>query len=810
MTPMKSLPIALLTALIAQPALAERPVFPTAPYVEGEVLVRYRQAPTLAKSRRDLGLKSLRSFPAQQTEHLQLPAYLDVPGALALLRADPAVEYAEPNFRRQPRTVIPNDQYFSQQWGLENTGQANFVSGGPPGIAGGDLNLTEAWDANDDDIPDRVGLREVVVAVIDDSVNTSHPDLAANVVPGKDFASNDSNPNPDSSSDFHGTLVAGCAVGIGNNGIGIAGVAWNAALMPLRFGFDTATHMAAMQYARDNGANIINASFGGPGYSQAERDAIADLAAADILYVAAAGNDDSNTDLGQLNYPANYDVENIVAVAATNRQDDIASFSQYGPITTDVAAPGLQIVTTKSSGGYCTNPGVAGTSFASPYIAGVAALLRSHVTPTPDYLEMKARLIESGSAVAGANPKLRTAGGRVDADKALEMDLRPSLVLRGVEFLNGDGNGVLDPGETLDVEFSLRNLWQSADNVVATLDAGANITVNTASVIVGTITAGTDATASFSISVAPGISEHLYVPFSLTLTANGGYSVTRSYIAEIGALLPDTPVIQSFADDSYDEFHAWHVDVPTPGAGNRTLVLRTSTSGGKDVDLIAKANTPPQYNITVGINPETTAGYFCTSGTTADCQDPATEVSGRLDGDEAITIENPPAGTWHLVVVNFVQQSLPYTLTAELADGDLRPDPFSLGSISNVPNGEARYSGEVAMTGIDAPTFVTIVGGEYSIKKLGSSDFGSYTASEGTAENGDTIKVRAIAAANKRAQLTVGGVTATFLINPGSGPGNSGPASCPRVSSPRKGGGGGMPPGSLLVLLLLAATRRRA
>ncbi len=806
---MKSLPIAVLTALLAQPALAERPVFPTAPYVEGEVLVRYRQAATLAKSRRDLGLKSLRSFPALHTEHLLLPAYLDLPGALALLRADPSVEYAEPNFLRRPRTVIPNDPLFGQQWGLRNTGQDNFVLGGPSGIAGGDLNLAEAWDANGDGVPDRVGLRSVVVAVIDDSVNVGHADLAANVVPGHDFACDDSDPSPVNSNDFHGTLVAGCAVGIGNNGIGVAGVAWNAGLMPLRFGFDVASHIAALRYAREHGANIINASFGGPGYSQAERDAIADLAAADILYVAAAGNDDSNTDLGQLNYPANYEVENIVAVAATNRQDDIASFSQYGPITTDVAAPGLQIVTTQSNGGYATSPGVAGTSFASPYVAGVAALLRSHVAPTPGYLEIKARLIESGSAVGGANPTLRTAGGRVDADKALEMTSRPSLVLRGVAFLNGDGNGALDPGEALEVEFSLRNLWQTAGNVVATLDAGSDITVNSGPVNVGTLLGGSDATATFSISVAPGSSGHRYIPFSLTLTAAGGYSATRSYIAEIGTLVPGVAVVQGFADDLYDEFHAWHVDVPAPGVGNRTLVLRTSTDGRKDVDLIAKYGTPPKYSITVGINPETTAGYFCTSGSTVDCQDPTTQVSGRLDGNEAITIENPAPGTWHLVMVNFIQQALPYTLTATLADGDLRPDVFSLGTRSNVINGSMEYSSPVTIAGIDTPTFVTIVGGEYSVNG------GAYTNAEGTAQSGDQIEVRTIAATNQRAQLTVGGVTATFLINPGTGPADSGSASCARKTLPGFAGFGRgnrlgeLPLDLLLPLLLVALTRRR-
>src|SRR6185295_17682428 len=152
-------------------------------------------------------------------------------------------------------------------------------------------------------------------------------------------------PSPQTSQGQHGTLVSGCIAARGNTGSGVAGVAWNTSLMPLKFAFDTATFLQAMTFARDNGAKIINASFGGPGFSQMETDLITQLAADDVLFVVAAGNDDSNTDLAQLNYPANYDADNIVTVAATDRRDRLTSFSQYGPMSVDVAAPGTQVVT---------------------------------------------------------------------------------------------------------------------------------------------------------------------------------------------------------------------------------------------------------------------------------------------------------------------------------------------------------------------------------------------------------------------------------------------------------------------------------
>ena len=798
----------LLLAILPELSLASLPAQPANQYREGEVLVKYRADAYAAAAKQlkfDAGLTSRRTLLQGRAELLMLPGFTTTADMLEMLRNDPAVEYAEPNFRRYSRTVVPNDPLFGQQWGLRNTGQANFFAGGPAGVAGGDLNLVEAWDANNDGMADRVGIPGVIVAVIDDAVEITHPDLAPNIVQGHNFIAcqDPNNPAPISDDGAHGTLVTGCVAGKGNNGIGIAGVAWNASIMPLKFGFDTASHIEALTYARDHGAKIINASFGGPGFSQMERDAIAALAANDILYVAAAGNDDSNTDLAQLNYPANYDADNIVSVAATNRQDNIASFSQYGPLTADVAAPGLQIVTTEIGGGYRPNPGVSGTSFSSPYTAGVAALIRSHV-PGVTFGDIKARLIESGSSVPGANPEQRTAGGTVDADAALDMAAGPSLVIRSVDFKNGDGNRALDPGENLTVEFTLRNIWQNATGVTASLSADNSVTVVSGTLSSTTILAQGEAVATFNISVAAGITDHRYVTFTLTLAAiEGNYTATRSFIAEIGDLASGVPVTQSFVSDPYDEFHAWHVDVPPAlPPGIKTLIVRTSTAGGEDIDLLAKAGIPPQYNITVGINPEVDQGFFCTSGTANDCQDPDTLVSGRLDGVEAITIVNPAAGAYHLVVVNFDQQAVPYTISTELVNGDLRPADFNFTDRTGIPSNTSVISNPVIISGIDTPTFITIVGGEYSVNDT------PFTAEEGTVSSGQSIRVRANSGSSgsARAQVTVGGVTETFSLNEPPFPsGGSGDVGCPTGGG---GGGGGSPGWGLLLIFAGAAMRR--
>jgi hypothetical protein len=666
-----TLGLALLTAV--GPALAVAPSRAPATYREGEIIVKYRdgaQSPAAFRLRSDLGLVPLNRLLRGRAEHLRLPGFLTVPGALSALSRDPAVEYAEPNSLRFARTVVPDDNLFAQQWGLRNTGQANFVPGGPAGVAGADMNLIAAWDADGDGTADRVGDGSTIVAVIDDAVDTTHPDLVSNIVAGFNFVNNTTNVNPSNSGEFHGTLVAGCVAATGNNGYGVSGTAWNVKIMPLKFGFDEATHLAAIEFARANGARIINASFGGPTFSQAEQDAIAGLQDDDVLYVAAGGNDDSNTDVAELNYPGNLDADNIVAVAATNRQDGIASFSQYGPITVDVAAPGLQIVTTAPNSSFTTS-GVSGTSFSSPYVAGIAALIRSHVAGV-GWRDVKARLIESGGAVSGANPKQRTTGGRVDADRALDMAAGPSLVVDSVVLSGGDDNGRLDPGESLTLHLTVRNIWQAATSATAALAATTGVTVNTGAVNLGDVAADAVATADFDLSVDPAVTGHRYVAFTATLGA-GTYAATRSFILEIGHLANGVTATQTFAASSvdlYDEFHAWSFDLASLPAGHNQLVIETSSSASgvssPDIDLLVKRDAPPRYDITVGINPEE-PGFFCTSGDPSDnCRDPATLISGRFDGNESVVINNPAPGTYHIVIVNFAQldQTLTYTLRA--------------------------------------------------------------------------------------------------------------------------------------------------
>lgn len=611
-----------------------------APHRSDEVLVRYRagaQALDAVQAKSRLGLSLRRALPAARAELLALPAITSVESALALLRTDPAVELAEPNYLRYPAEAIPNDPLFDQQWGLRNSGQANFFPGGPAGTVGADMKLPAAWDADGDGAPDRSGDGSLIVAVIDDGFQLDHPDLAANFLPGTDTASDDSDPSA-ASDESHGTLVAGCIGARGNNGIGVAGVAWNVRLLPIRFGFDTASAIAAYDYAREQGAKIINASYGGPGFSQLELDAIARLEQADVLFVAAAGNNDSNIDDSQLSYPANYALPNILAVAASNRQDGIASFSQFGPTTVDIAAPGLQIVSTAPGGGYSTSPGVSGTSFAAPYAAGAAALVRMSY-PAADYLETKARLMEA--AAGGDDIGLRVASGRLDVVAALNLAPRPNLVIDSVQLIDG-GNGVLDPGETAQLEIRLRNQWLAASAVSGQLsvdDGAATVTGGAQSF--GNLAGNGVASARFSLSLPAGASGHRQLRLRLRLNANGGYSVRRGLLLETGRLQDGQTAQGILQTDLYDEFHTWHFDAP---AGLNAL--RFESQAGQDIDLLIKRGRPARYLISLDVDPESGEQVFETD---------ADQIGGASAGNESVTLTNPAAGSYFVTVVNYSQ-----------------------------------------------------------------------------------------------------------------------------------------------------------
>lgn len=338
--------------LCAEQALAQ-PEY--RPYQTGELLVKYKtpDEPMIKSALHSAGLvRSARPIGRSKIHRVVLNPGTTMEQALEIFANDPNVEIAEPNYIIRAQ-AMPNDTDFSQQWGLYNTGQA--VSG-TIGSPGNDMDAPQAWNIITDST-------EVIVAILDTGCDTNHLDLAANIwrnpgeiagdgidndrngyiddVHGWDFA--DGNNNPFDASG-HGTHVAGIVAAVGNNQRGISGVAWHARIMPVRVmnAFDigtTADAIDAIHYAVDNGAKIINCSWGSASYSSALRHAIAE---SDALFICAAGNSGNDTDSVPY-YPAGYDSPNIISVAACDQRGQLAWFSNYGTVSIDVAAPGTRI-----------------------------------------------------------------------------------------------------------------------------------------------------------------------------------------------------------------------------------------------------------------------------------------------------------------------------------------------------------------------------------------------------------------------------------------------------------------------------------
>lgn len=336
-----------------------------------------------------VGVRGEVDLPARTVETGTLPGALtlDVPRSRAVavaeqLRADPAVAYVEPDHTAVAAVVTPNDAAYAQQWGIART------------------RVNTAWSTTR-------GSAAVTVAVIDTGV-TRLPDLAPRVLPGYDFVNDDTDATDDNG---HGTMTAGVLGATANNGTGIAGICWSCKILPIKVlnagGSGSYSDIAAgIRYAADRGAQIINLSLGGASDSQVLRDAVAYAVDRKSLVIAAAGNDGSSA----LHYPAA--IPAVLAIGASTPGDARYPWSNHGASWVDLAAPGCNLA--QNPGGVLTN--FCGTSSATPFAAGVAALLAS-TSPAPTAATIRTAL--TGSAVALAGNWVAAGSGRVDAAAAL-------------------------------------------------------------------------------------------------------------------------------------------------------------------------------------------------------------------------------------------------------------------------------------------------------------------------------------------------------------------------------------------------------
>ena len=370
----------------------------------------------------------------------------------AFLNRQPGVEYAE-----TPRVRYLDD------WPNDGDGLYALEL----------VNAAAAWDLSH-------GSREVVVAVVDNGTDWQHEDLEENIyintaeadgapgvdddnngfvddIHGWDFYDQDNDPTPAFSGHSHGTHVAGTVSAVTDNGLGVAAIAWNVSVMPVRAGYSGSIYNGyeGIHYAAHNGAQIINLSWGGSGYSAFENDVVQDALDQGAVLVAAAGNEHSSIP----HFPAAYD--GVIAVANVDQNDVKSGSSNFGTWV-DVCAPGVNIYSLVPGNGYEYK---SGTSMAAPQVSSLAGLLWSR---HPDWNsgQVAQQVIFSAQNVDAVNPEYAglLGRGRIDAFQALG-DMVTAVRLTDLVLDDASGDGILDPGETVTLQVELTNFLAPVSDV---------------------------------------------------------------------------------------------------------------------------------------------------------------------------------------------------------------------------------------------------------------------------------------------------------------------------------------------------------
>lgn len=564
--------------------------------------------------------------------------------AIERLKSHHAIEYVEPDYRVSI-AATPNDPRFEDLWGLNNEGQTG-------GTADADIDAPEAWSIS-------TGSRDVVVGVIDTGVDYSHPDLAANawVNSGEiagDGIDNDGNGYTDDvhginaitdagdpmDDEGHGTHVSGTIGASGNNGVGIVGVNHDVSIAGCKFlaadgTGSTSGAIKCIDYMvglKNSGVNlrVLNNSWGGGGYSQALADAITASEEADILFVAAAGNDAVDNDVNP-HYPSNYENDNVLSIASTDSRDNMSGFSQWGLTSVDMGAPGSAILSTIPGGGYAS---YSGTSMATPHVAGAAALVLS-VNPDLTTLELKELLMSSGDANAALNGKT-VAGTRLNVNQAL-IDADPTP---GFKLSVSPVSQQATVGDTVTYTFTIGSIAQWDGDVSLALAADltdASLSATTArpgdEVVLTVATNSETQWGNYDFTVTATTEEQVKEQtVSLMLQPAGLNDFT--YISDESVAIPDNSSegassVITVADDltifgttaDVDISHTWSGDlVLTLISAQGNEVTLQSNEGGSQDDIV-KAFTSSAFN-----------GEVATGDWTLHVEDTAGSDTGTING----------------------------------------------------------------------------------------------------------------------------------------------------------------------------------
>lgn len=662
------------------------------PYYNDSIIVVYKQDASLQekKSARNLVLAKISDLDADEVDdaysnllngriaNFKLDS-MSTKDALKKIQGHPAVLYAEPDYVVSIGG-IPDDSRFSELWGMHNTGQTG-------GVNDADIDAPEAWEIS-------TGTKDVVVGVIDTGVDHSHADLTDNmwVNPGEiagDGVDNDGNGYVDDiyginaitgagdpmDDQGHGTHVAGTIGAKGNNAEGVAGVNHTTAIVGCKFLSAAGTGSSSdaikcidyMVGLKNSGVNlrVLNNSWGGGGFSQAVYDSITASEQADMLFVAAAGNDAVDNDVNP-HYPSSYDHDSVLAVAGTNHTDGMYSASQWGLTSVDIAAPGRNVLSTVPGNGYAT---FSGTSMATPHVAGAAALALA-VNPELTTAELKELIMTTGDDNA-AYQGLTVTGKRLNVKNALDnADPTPGFNLKVTPAVQ-----TIVAGDTATYTFDVGSIAQWDGQVSLSLSGN----LDGASLSQTTVAPGT----SFQLSVpttadtqwgnysfdVTGTSGDLVKTTSVNLTVNPQGLNDYTYSNDVAADIPDNDAqgitstiniaddLTVFGSDVYVNIsHTWIGDLTvslTSPAGT-TAPLHNRTGGSAD-------NIDQTFSSSA-FNGESTAGDWVLSvaDNVADDTGSLNNWSITISGIGEVQPSAPEAGfsyTADGLAVNFSDQS---------------------------------------------------------------------------------------------------------------------------------------------------------
>jgi subtilisin family serine protease len=616
-------------------------------------------------------------------------------------RANANVAYAEPDFVAKA-AGSPDDPYLGYQWGLSK------------------VEAPQAWDAT-------TGSSSIIIAILDTGVDLDHPDLAGKIITNINFT------NSTTVDDVygHGTHVAGIAAAATNNGIGVAGLGYSSSIMNVKvLGDDGIGYFSwvaqGIIWAADNGAQIINLSLGGSDTSSTLADAINYAWSKGVVVVAAAGNNGNSSPF----YPAYY--PNCIAVAATDVNDILASWSNRGDWV-DVAAPGVSIYSTMKNGVYWS---MSGTSMASPYVAGLAALLFTTVSDTNGDGKLND---EVRSQIQANCDNISVSGigyGRIDASRAvstvpvlpgkisgLVTDAKDGAVISGAQVSDGTRNALTDATG----KYIIDNVPPGNYQVTASKSGyqSSSLTVN--------VLSGTTAVANFSLS-------------QIVLSGSITGSVTD---AKDGAAIVGATVSDGARTATTDASGKYTITAVPPGNYQVTASKSGYQSSSLTVNVVSETTAVANFSLSQTLTPGSITGSVTDAkdgAAISGAQVSAGTRTATTDASGKYTVANVPPGTY--VAVASKEGSQNSSLTVNVFSGGTTIANFSLsqiltpgsitGSVTDAKDGAAISGAQVSA---GTRTATTDASGKYTVANVPPGTYVVVASKEGYQNSSLTVNV---------------------------------------------------------------------